>query len=123
MVRTLHFSRPIIGLQRSREDRNRYEGRRQETKKTPFDLFVGWRNFDDEYVTSLASEKELNRPDAYVLFYRHRNLPIQLNLPTPPPQPPAVTTTTTSTFTPLDTFDEPISMETNTLDDIRDLLS
>ena len=97
--------------------------RREKTKKkNHFDLILGWRNCDDEYVTSLANEKELNRPDAYVLFYRHRHSPIHLNLPTPPSQP-APTTTATTTFNPHDTFEEPISMETNTLDDIRDLLS
>lgn len=37
---------------------------------------LGWRNFDDEHVSSLPHDKELVRSDAYVLFYRHRNLSV-----------------------------------------------
>jgi len=83
---------------------------------------IGWRNFDDERVSNLGNEKDLNRPDAYVLFYRHRHLSIDFNLPTPPAAQP-LTTTTTTNVTSKQFFEEPISMETNTLDDIRDLIS
>jgi len=41
---------------------------------------IGWRYFDDERVSSLANVKDLVRSDAYVLFYRHRNLSINLSL-------------------------------------------
>ncbi|CAF0764881.1 unnamed protein product [Didymodactylos carnosus] len=33
---------------------------------------IGWRNFDDEQVSTLPENKDLVRSDAYVLFYRHR---------------------------------------------------
>ena len=39
---------------------------------------LGWRNFDDEHVSSIAHDKDLVRPDAYVLFYRHRHLPVNV---------------------------------------------
>ena len=39
----------------------------------------GWRNFDDEHVSSLSQDKDLVRSDAYVLFYRHRHLPVPAN--------------------------------------------
>jgi hypothetical protein len=46
-------------------------------KKNPeYIVYVGWRNFDDERVSPLANVKDLVRSDAYVLFYRHRNLPV-----------------------------------------------
>ena len=98
---------------------------KKETKmfrKIPPFFSSGWRNFDDERVSNLGNEKDLNRPDAYVLFYRHRHLSIDFNLPTPPAAQP-LTTTTTTNVTSKQFFEEPISMETNTLDDIRDLIS
>ncbi len=45
-----------------------------------FYLVEGWRNFDDEHVSSLSNDKDLVRSDAYVLFYRHRHLPVNLTL-------------------------------------------
>jgi len=41
---------------------------------------IGWRNFDDERVSSLSNVKDLVRSDAYVLFYRHRNLPVNFSV-------------------------------------------
>lgn len=43
-------------------------------------LLIGWRNFDDERVSSLSNVKDLIRSDAYVLFYRHRNLPVNFSV-------------------------------------------
>lgn len=47
--------------------------------ETLFVSRLAWRHFDDSRVTSVLSEKDLAGPDAYVLFYRHRHL--QINLP------------------------------------------
>ncbi len=41
---------------------------------------IGWRQFDDERVSTLPNVKDLVRSDAYVLFYRHRNLPVNFAL-------------------------------------------
>ncbi|CAF3858722.1 unnamed protein product [Rotaria magnacalcarata] len=41
---------------------------------------IGWRLFNDQSVSSFANDKDLVRSDAYVLFYRHRNLPVQFTL-------------------------------------------
>ncbi|CAF2742050.1 unnamed protein product [Rotaria sp. Silwood2] len=41
---------------------------------------IGWRHFDDQFVSSLGNVKDLVRSDAYVLFYRHRNLSINFSL-------------------------------------------
>lgn len=43
-------------------------------------LLAGWRQFDDDRVTAFGHDKDLIRPDAYVLFYRHRHLPVNLRL-------------------------------------------
>lgn len=43
-----------------------------------FFSFLGWRQFDDSRVTTVHSENDLNRSDAYVLFYRHRHLNVDL---------------------------------------------
>ncbi len=43
-------------------------------------IFIGWRQFDDERVSSLTNVKDLVRSDAYVLFYRHRNSPVTLTI-------------------------------------------
>ncbi len=48
-------------------------------EKKEFLVSVGWRQFDDERVSTLPNVKDLVRSDAYVLFYRHRNL--QVNFP------------------------------------------
>jgi len=45
---------------------------------------IGWRHFDDSHVTTVHLENDLNRSDAYVLFYRHRRL--NIDLPTPKPE-------------------------------------
>lgn len=43
-------------------------------------LFLsGWRTFNDQRVTQLASAKDLLRSDAYVLFYRHRQLSVDFS--------------------------------------------
>lgn len=39
---------------------------------------IGWRNFDDEHVSTLPSDKDIVRSDAYVLFYRQRNSTVDL---------------------------------------------
>lgn len=44
-------------------------------------LNLGWRNFDDERVSTLTNLKDLVKSDAYVLFYRHRNLPVNFTIP------------------------------------------
>ncbi|CAF3885372.1 unnamed protein product [Adineta steineri] len=41
---------------------------------------IGWRNFDDERVSSLTNVKDLVRSDAYVLFYRHRSLSVDFTV-------------------------------------------
>ncbi|CAF0807692.1 unnamed protein product [Rotaria sordida] len=41
---------------------------------------IGWRHFDDQFVSSLPNVKDLVRSDAYVLFYRHRNLSVNFAL-------------------------------------------
>ncbi|CAF1407064.1 unnamed protein product [Rotaria sp. Silwood1] len=41
---------------------------------------IGWRHFDDQYVSTLGNVKDLVRSDAYVLFYRHRHLSINFPL-------------------------------------------
>lgn len=44
-------------------------------------LFIlGWRLFDDQHVSTLSNVKDVVRSDAYVLFYRHRNLSVQFPL-------------------------------------------
>lgn len=48
---------------------------------------MDWRHFDDSRVTTVYSERDLIRSDAYVLFYRHRHLSVDF---------PATTTTTTN---------------------------
>lgn len=39
-------------------------------------MHVGWRNFDDERVSTQSNVKDIVRSDAYVLFYRHRHLAV-----------------------------------------------
>jgi hypothetical protein len=48
--------------------------------KRAFLVDLGWRNFDDERVSSLSNVKDLVKSDAYVLFYRHRNLSINFSV-------------------------------------------
>ena len=42
-------------------------------------MFVGWRNFDDDRVSTLSNVKDIVRSDAYVLFYRHRHLAVNFS--------------------------------------------
>ena len=52
---------------------------RRKKNKLPFDMFVGWRNFDDDRVSTLSNVKDIVRSDAYVLFYRHRHLAVNFS--------------------------------------------
>ncbi|CAF1390884.1 unnamed protein product, partial [Rotaria magnacalcarata] len=70
-----------------------------------------WRNFDDERVSSLSYDKELVRPDAYVLFYRHRNLPLNLTI-----------NEQTASPMPMDMYEDTVTMESSAMKDVRDFL-
>jgi hypothetical protein len=72
---------------------------------------LDWRNFDDERVTLLSPEHELVRPEAYVLFYRNRTLPVHFNVPEP------LITSIVLPPTSIDIHDE------STMDDVKDLLN
>ncbi|CAF3581966.1 unnamed protein product [Rotaria sp. Silwood1] len=72
---------------------------------------IGWRNFDDERVSSLSYDKDLVRSDAYVLFYRHRNLPINL-----------VINEQNSSPMSMDIYEDTVTMESSSMKDIQDLL-
>ncbi|CAF1580390.1 unnamed protein product [Rotaria magnacalcarata] len=72
---------------------------------------IGWRNFDDERVSSLSYDKELVRPDAYVLFYRHRNLPLNLTI-----------NAQTASPMPMDMYEDTVTMESSAMKDVRDFL-
>ncbi|CAF0984223.1 unnamed protein product [Adineta steineri] len=85
---------------------------------------IGWRNFDDEHVSSLSNDKDLVRSDAYVLFYRHRHLPVHLN----------VNEQNSSSPISMDTYEDAVSMDkygdtvimessSSSMKDINDLLS
>lgn len=76
---------------------------------------ISWRNFDDEHVSSLAADKELVRSDAYVLFYRHRYLPVQLLFNEQNPSPMSVDSNQSS--------DETVVMESSNLKDVQDFMS
>jgi hypothetical protein len=52
----------------------------KKTNDNEFIIFIGWRNFDDERVSTLSNVKDLVRSDAYVLFYRHRNLSVNFSV-------------------------------------------
>jgi hypothetical protein len=43
-------------------------------------IYLGWRLFDDDRVSAFVFDKDLNQSDAYVLFYRHRCLPVNLTI-------------------------------------------
>jgi hypothetical protein len=49
-------------------------------KKNKFIIYIGWRHFDDERVSQFSNPKDLVRSDAYVLFYRHRNLTVNFSI-------------------------------------------
>ena len=74
---------------------------------------LGWRNFDDEHVSLLSHDKDLVRPDAYVLFYRHRHLTVELGLDD---AVPSVNTTSA----PMDVSEDSTSMDTAGFDDVID---
>jgi hypothetical protein len=75
----------------------------------------GWRHFDDEHVSSLSNDKDLVRPDAYVLFYRHRYS--SFNHIVHDPVPSANTYVSTEIYT------DSINMDSASIDDIHDLLN
>lgn len=56
-------------------------------------------------------DKDLVRPDAYVLFYRHRNLPVHLNIKEPPASP-----------TSMDTYEDTVPMESSSMKDIHEFV-
>lgn len=66
-------------------------------------------------MSSLAADKELVRSDAYVLFYRHRYLPVQLLFNEQNPSPMSVDSNQSS--------DETVVMESSNLKDVQDLMS
>ncbi|CAF1633950.1 unnamed protein product [Adineta ricciae] len=75
---------------------------------------IGWRNFDDEHVSSLSYDKDLVRSDAYVLFYRHRHLPVNLamsdnNVPLASPIS-------------MDIYEDAISMDSAHMKDVHDFM-
>ncbi|UJR15384.1 hypothetical protein I4U23_002332 [Adineta vaga] len=74
---------------------------------------IGWRNFDDEHVSALSYDKDLVRSDAYVLFYRHRHLPVNF-----------VTneSTSLSSSASMDIYEDAISMDSTEMKDIQDFL-
>jgi hypothetical protein len=71
----------------------------------------GWRNFDDEHVSLLPHDKDLVRSDAYVLFYRHRHLPVDL-----------IVNQESSSPVSMDTYEDISTMESSHMKDIHDLL-
>jgi len=74
-------------------------------------FFLGWRNFDDEQVSSLPQDKDLVRSDAYVLFYRHRYLPVNFRFNEQKSSP-----------IPMDTYEDTVTMESSSnMKDINDL--
>jgi len=79
-----------------------------------FCLNLGWRNFDDEHVSSLSVDKELVRSDAYVLFYRHRHLTVPFVFNEQNPSPMSVDSYQSS--------EETVVMESSNLKDIQDLI-
>jgi hypothetical protein len=77
-------------------------------------LFLGWRNFDDEHVSLLPQDKDLVRSDAYVLFYRHRHLPVNLIINEQNPSPISMD----------DTYEDTVPMlpmESSHMKDVNDL--
>ncbi|CAF4207350.1 unnamed protein product, partial [Rotaria sp. Silwood2] len=81
---------------------------------------IGWRNFDDERVSSLSCDKDLVRSDAYVLFYRHRNSPINLVMNEQNTSPTSMDTYK-DTIT-IDTYKDTTTIESSSMKDIQDLL-
>jgi hypothetical protein len=75
------------------------------------DSFLGWRNFDDEHVSSLSNEKDLVRSDAYVLFYRHRYLPVDFLLHEQNQSPIY-----------MDTYEDALTTEDSHMKDVNDFL-
>jgi hypothetical protein len=75
------------------------------------DSFLGWRNFDDEHVSSLTNEKDLVRSDAYVLFYRHRHLPVDFLLHEQNQSPVY-----------MDTYEDALTTEDSHMKDVNDFL-
>lgn len=73
----------------------------------------GWRNFDDEHVSALSQDKDLVRSDAYVLFYRHRHLPVELLLDQPDEPSPVF----------MDTYEDIQTPESSHMKDIADLVN
>lgn len=77
------------------------------------DGFLGWRNFDDEHVSSLPYDKDLARSDAYVLFYRHRHLPVNLVIDECNPSPVS-----------MDIYEDAVTMDVSAdMKDVQDFLS
>ncbi|CAF1282003.1 unnamed protein product [Rotaria sordida] len=72
---------------------------------------IAWRNFDDERVSTLSYEKDLARSDAYVLFYRHRHLPVNF-----------VINEQNTSPTSMDIYEDTVTMESSSMKDIQDLL-
>jgi hypothetical protein len=68
-------------------------------------------------VSSLSNDKDLVRSDAYVLFYRHRYLPLD-------PVDPCVNELTQQNTTPvsMDIYEDAVTMESTQMGDIIDLL-
>ena len=52
-----------------------------EEEQTNLLFTIGWRYFDDQHVSTLKNIKDIVQPDAYVLFYRHRNLSVNFPIP------------------------------------------
>ena len=77
---------------------------------------IGWRNFDDEHVSSLSNDKDLVRSDAYVLFYRHRHLPVEhlLNEQHSSSSPMSVDN---------NSYEENVILESSQMKDIADFLN
>ncbi len=75
-------------------------------------FILGWRNFDDEHVSTLSQDKDLVRSDAYVLFYRHRHLPVNFQINEQNSSPIS-----------MDTYDDIVTMDSAHMKDVNDLLN
>ena len=88
----------------------------QRKKRKTFNLFrSGWRNFDDEYVTSVINDKDLVKSDGYVLFYRHRTLTVNI--------PDSESTPTMKSPMLMDIDDHASSIRSAHFDDVQDLMA